>query len=95
MQPHIVTQKDVNNHYKKVFDMVRDTKRPAIVTVHKHPQIAIITMEDYAELENIKQQQSTQTLLDLAQQVRQLLKQETLPKDLAEQHDTYLWEDTR
>jgi hypothetical protein len=94
MQPHIVTQKDVNNHYKKIFDLVRETKKPAIVTVHKHPHIAIITMEDYAELEKIKQQKSAQTLLDLAQQVRHVLKHEPLPKDLAAKHDTYLWEDT-
>ncbi len=93
MQPHIVSQKEVNNHYKKVFDMVRATKKPAIVTLHKQPHIAIITMEDYAELEKIKQGKSTQALLDLAQQVRHILKTETLPKDLAENHDAYLWED--
>ncbi len=93
MQPHIVNQKEVNNHYKKIFDMVRTTKKPAIVTLHKQPHIAIITMEDYAELEKIKQGKSTQALLDLAQQVRHILKTETLPNDLAENHDAYLWED--
>ncbi len=94
MQPHIVSQKEVNNHYKKVFDMVRTTKKPAIVTVHKQPHVAIITMEDYVELEKIKQGNAPQTLLTLAQQVRSLMKDEKLPNDIAEKHDKYLWEDT-
>lgn len=41
----------------------------------------------------VKPSSSTKALLDLAREVRKLLKNEKLPQDLSERHNYYTWEE--
>jgi hypothetical protein len=59
----------------------------------KEPLVAIISLEDFEKLQNLRYKNSAKSLLDTALQVRELLKNETLPSDLSERHDFYNYED--
>lgn len=92
MEPIFVTQREVNIHGKTIFEQVKQTKQPAIVVAHNQPRVAIISMEDYKEIERIRLGKSALHLANLVQEVRDALKGETLPTDLSEKHDDYMWE---
>jgi hypothetical protein len=59
----------------------------------KEPQAAIVSLEDLEKLQELRRRNSAKVLLDLAQEVHTLLKDEKLPQDLSERHDYYLWEE--
>lgn len=91
MTTTIVTARDILRDYKRVFNDVRKTKRPAIVTTHKEPQVAIVSLEDLQRLQRLQNKDSSKNLLDFTERARKLLKNEKLPEDLASKHDEYLW----
>ncbi len=91
MTTTIVTARDILRDYKSVFNDVRKTKRPAIVTTHKEPQVAIVSLEDLQRLQRLQNKDSSKNLLDFTERARKLLKNEKLPEDLASKHDEYLW----
>jgi PHD/YefM family antitoxin component YafN of YafNO toxin-antitoxin module len=86
-----VTARDILRDYKSVFNDVRNTRRPAIVTAHKEPQVAIVSLDDLEELQRLKNKDSAKNLLDFSERARKLFTDEKLPKDLATNHDNYLW----
>ena len=86
-----ITSRDILRDYKNVFNNVKNTKHPAIVTSHKEPQVAIVSLDDLEKLQKLKNRDSTKNLLDFAERARKLLEGENLPKDLAANHDNYLW----
>jgi prevent-host-death family protein len=93
LQPIIVTARDILRNYKNIITKVKDTKQPALVMNQKEPQVAIVSLEDFEKLQNLRYKNSAKSLLDTALQVRELLKNETLPADLSERHDFYNYED--
>jgi prevent-host-death family protein len=93
IQPTTVTARDILRHYKDIITKVKDTKQPALVMSQKEPQVAIVSLEDFDKLQNLRYKNSAKTLLDTAMQVRELLKDESLPADLSERHDFYTYED--
>jgi hypothetical protein len=48
-------------------------------------------LEDLEKLSEARRKNSAQAHLDLAQEVQELLKDETLPAELSQKHDYYLW----
>lgn len=86
-----ITARDILRDYKNVFNDVKRTNRPAIVTSHKEPQVAIISLEDLEKLQRLQNRDSAKSLLDFAEKARRLLEDEKLPGDLAANHDDYLW----
>jgi AbrB family looped-hinge helix DNA binding protein len=46
-----------------------------------------------SQVSNNEESSSAQALLNLAREVRELLKEEPLPSDLSVRHDCYLWEE--
>jgi hypothetical protein len=88
----VITQQEINIHGSAIFNRVQKTKQPAIVTAYKEPRVAIVSMDDYRELERIKQGKSAQNLLALARRARTILQDENLPQDLAERHNEYGWQ---
>lgn len=84
-----ITAREMLRNYRSVFDSVKRTKQPAIVTARKQPQVAIISMDDLRELERAKYRKSTKALLDMAGIIP---KDSGLPIDLSEKHDEYTWE---
>jgi prevent-host-death family protein len=92
IQPTTVTARDILRHYKDIITKVKDTKQPALVMSQKEPQVAIVSLEDFDKLQNLRYKNSAKTLLDTAMKVRELLKDETLPADLSERHDFYIYE---
>lgn len=86
-----VTVRDILRDYKSVFNEVKRTRRPAIITAHKEPQVAIVSLDDLEELQRLKNKNSAKNLLDFSERARKLLNNEKLPKDLATSHDNYLW----
>ena len=91
MTTTIVTARDILRDYKSVFNDVRKTKRPVIVTTHKEPQVAVVSLDDLERLQRLQNKESAKNLLDFSERARKLLKDEKLPEDLASKHDGYLW----
>jgi PHD/YefM family antitoxin component YafN of YafNO toxin-antitoxin module len=88
-----VTARDIARNYKEVFARVKQTRQPAIVMNQKEPQVAIVSLEDLEKLRELRYKNSAKNLLAWAEEVRELLKDETLPPDLSTRHDYYLWEE--
>lgn len=86
-----ITARNILRDYKNVFNNIKKTNQPAIVTSHKEPQVAIVSLEDLEKLQNLRNKDSTKNLLEFAEKARELLKDEKLPADLAINHDSYLW----
>ena len=99
LTPITVTARDILRNYKQVFKDVKNTRRPAVVIFQKKPQVGIVSLEDIERLkeldQQIKYQQSTKSLLEVAGKIRDLLKKEHLPKDLSARHDYYLYEEVK
>lgn len=76
-------------NYKQVFEKIKKTKQPAVITSRKKPQVAIVSLDDLEKLKTLKNKQSTKALLDLAGIIQ---KGSGLPKDLSEKHNEYTWD---
>jgi hypothetical protein len=57
--------------------------------------VAIVSLEDFKKLQNMRFKNSAKSLLDTAVKVRELLKDEKLPADLSERHDFYNFEEEK
>ena len=66
-----------------------------MVVSQKEPQVAIVSLADLAALNELRYRNSSRALLETAQRIRVLLKDEHLPADLATNHDHYLGDDER
>ena len=84
-----VNARDILRNYKKVFDKVKRTKKPAVVVSQKEPQVAIVSLDDLEKLKQLKNKQSTKTLLDMAGIIP---KGSGLPADLSKKHNEYTWD---
>ena len=84
-----VNARDILRNYKEVFDKVKKTKRPAVVVSQKEPQVAIVSLDDLEKLKQLKNIQSTKTLLDIAGIIP---KGSGLPADLSKKHNEYTWD---
>src|SRR5947207_9871981 len=93
MNTSTISTRDIQRHYKEIFDHVKQTKRPAVVMSKKEPQVAIVSLDDLDELQKLRRRNSARALLELAAEVHTLLKDEKLPSDLSTRHDYYLWEE--
>ena len=89
LTPITVTARDILRNYKQVFKDVRNTKRPAVVISQKKPQVAIVSLDDLSQLQELKYKKSTKALLDLAGIIP---KGSGLPSDLSEKHNEYAWD---
>lgn len=69
---------------KQVTLLSLATGRPKAEVIRQALRKGVKTIE-------VKPSVSSKALLDLAQEVRKLLKNEKLPKDLSEKHDKYTW----
>ena len=87
--PNTVTARELVRNYKRVFDKIKSTKQPAVVSAHKEPQVAIISLEDLEKLNQIEAQLSARGLLKLAE-LGKKIKGEG-PKDLSTNLDKYTW----
>ena len=55
----------------------------------KEPQVAIVSLDDLEQLQQLKYKNATKALLDLAGIIP---KGSGLPKDLSEKHNEYAWD---
>jgi prevent-host-death family protein len=92
MNTFAVSARDIQRNYRDILERVKQTGQSAILMSQKEPQAAIVSLEDLEKLTEARRKNSAKALLELAQDVRGLLKDETLPADLAQRHDDYLWE---
>lgn len=88
-----VSSTDIQNQYKEIIERVRQTQSRAILMNRNEPQAVIISLEEAERFDELRRRNSGQALLDLAHEVREILKDEHLPSDLAARHDYYLWEE--
>ena len=93
MNTFTVSSRDIQRNYRDIVTKVKQTKQPAILMSQKEPQAAIISLDDLEELRQLRRRNSAKNLLAWVEEVRELLKDETLPSDLAARHDYYLWEE--
>ncbi len=84
-----VNARDILRNYKQVFDKVKKTKQPAVVVSQKEPQVAIVSLDDLEKLKQLKNRQSTKTLLNMAGIIP---KGSGLPSDLSKKHNEYTWD---
>src|SRR3954453_11031165 len=68
LQPIIVTARDILRNYKNIITKVKDTKQPALVMSQKEPQVAIVSLEDFEKLQNLRYKNSAKSLLDTTMQ---------------------------
>lgn len=78
----------LRNH-KAVFETVKKSKRPVVVTSQNQPQIALISL-DVLETIQLKADHSAKALMDIAEAAEQL--EVEGPHDLAEKHNEYTWD---
>jgi len=99
---YMITSQTINirtilRNHKKIFDQVKNRKNRLTVVSQDEPQVGIISIDDLKKLEAYEEQernqQSTKSLLEVADKVQELLKNETLPKDLSLRHDDYHYTD--
>jgi PHD/YefM family antitoxin component YafN of YafNO toxin-antitoxin module len=88
-----ITSRDILRNYKGVFKRVQETKQPALFYNRKEPQVAIVSLDDYQRLQDLRRRNSGRGALKLIKEVHELLKDEHLPPDLSQRHDYYLWEE--
>jgi prevent-host-death family protein len=93
MNTFAVSARDIHRNYKSVVDRVRQTRHAAVLMSQKEAQAVIVSVEDFQELQEMRKKNSAQNLLDWAHEVREMVKGEKLPADLATRHDYYLWEE--
>ncbi len=93
MNTFSVSSSDIQKKYREVVDRVRATRQPAVLMNKKEPQAVIVSLEDFEQLQEFRRRNSGRVALKLVQEVRELLRDEHLPSDLAERHDYYLWEE--
>jgi hypothetical protein len=86
-----VTAREIQRNYRRIFDQVKGSQRPIIVISNNQPQVAIVSLDVLARVEQLPPADSAQVLLEVAGAVRETLKDEPLPADLSEQHDKYVW----
>lgn len=91
LAPHTITARELVRNYKQVFDNIKKTKRPSVVSARREPQVAIVSLEDLEKLNQLKAQQSARGLLRLAE-LGKKIKGEG-PKDLSANLDKYTWDD--
>jgi hypothetical protein len=91
MNTFAVSARDMQRNYRDILERVKQTGQAALLMSQKEPQAAIVRLEDLEKLSQARRKNSAQALLDLAQEVQALLKDETLPADLSQKHDYYLW----
>lgn len=89
LTPNTLTAREMLRNYKQVFEKIKNTKQPAVVVFQKKPQVAIVSLDDLENLKQLKNKQSTKTLLDLAGIIP---KGSGLPADLARKHNEYTWD---
>ena len=85
-----VNIRDLSRSPKRVFEEVKKTKQPKIVMSKRKPQVAIVNLEDYRKLQELKQKQSVQGLLKIAELAEKL--QARGPKDLSTNMNKYLYD---
>lgn len=90
-----VSSSDIQKKYKDVVARVKQTRQPAMLMNKNEPQAVIISLEDYETLQEVRRRNSAKNLLAWAREVRELLKNEQLPRDLSTRHDYYLWEEDK
>lgn len=88
-----VNIRDILRNHKHVIEQVKKKRERVTVVSQQEPQVGIVSLEDLKRLEELDKQeqyqQSTKSLLEVARKVREVLKDETLPKDLSTKHDAY------
>ncbi|MGI0060668.1 MAG: hypothetical protein ACREBJ_12965 [Nitrosotalea sp.] len=90
LQTNYTTIQDVRRNYKKVKDEVDETNTPTIVISNNQPQFAIVSMKMLQNFHGkTSNSQGAQGLLALARFAEE--NHIKGPKDLSENHDTYIW----
>jgi hypothetical protein len=62
--PPTIAARDIQRGYKKVFDMVKKTKRPVVVMANNTPQAAIISLAMLEEYNRLQAEQNAFALID-------------------------------
>lgn len=91
LTPMTISTRDILRKHKEVFAHVQETKQPTVVVSQHEPQVAIVSLEDLERLEQLRYRDAVRGLQVAVKRVRELLKDEHLPRDLAGRHDDYLW----
>lgn len=97
LNANTVNIRDILRNHKQVLDHVKHTKERVTVVNQDIPQVGIVSLDDLKRLEEMdkraKYQASTKSLLEAANKVRGVLKNEHLPEDLSAKHDYYHYEE--
>ena len=97
LQSNIVNIREILRNHKQVLERVKNSNQRITVVSGVKPQVGIVSLDDMKRLDELdkqtKYQASTKSLLDTAKKIREVLKDENLPKDLSERHDFYHYEE--
>lgn len=91
-----VNIRDILRSHKRVLERVKKHKERVVIVRGQQPQAGLVSLDDLKRLEGLdkqqKYQQSTRSLLEVANKVHKLLENEKLPVDLSAKHDYYRYE---
>lgn len=62
--PAIISARDIQRGYKKVFDTAKKTKKPIVVMANNNPQAAIISIALLEEYTRLKEDQELFAIID-------------------------------
>lgn len=62
--PQIISARDIQRGYKKVFDSVKKTKKPVVVMANNNPQAAIISIEMLEKFNRLLGEQEFWNMID-------------------------------
>jgi PHD/YefM family antitoxin component YafN of YafNO toxin-antitoxin module len=82
--------REVQRNYKKISEEVNKTNTPTIVMSNNKPQFAIVSLKTLQTLEQKKQNNSLQGLVEIAHWVKE--HNVAIPADLGPKHNEYTWD---
>jgi prevent-host-death family protein len=85
-----VTIRDLQRKQRHILEHIARTRQPAIILNNNIPQAAIISLEDYEELQRIRLYKGLEELQSLARRITEEHKDEPLPSDMSTNHNAYL-----
>ena len=86
---NIVPARNLQKSYKSIIEDVKAKKYAAVLTTNKKPQAAIVSLEDFERIQQVKAIQASLDMLKLATENREELK--NLPADLRKRANEILY----
>lgn len=84
-----IPARSLQKSYKSIIEGVKNKKHAVVLTTNNKPQVAIVSLEDLEKIQLVKARQASLSILKLAIESREELK--NLPSDLRKRTNKILY----